>query len=370
MTTIPHFHDVIDTQENDSCTKVRVKCNYQVDKDCKKEHVRKFCDVLKNLQRNDNVYVCMKCSNNPSRKCMYEYTDDFMCNIDTERKACLLGLIASECVFSKLDIPKEVFTGALPHLSINPEEKDRSVCFPKLNDNQLYWDFLRGYFDNRGSICHNSCSMTTTTVMLDSIHKFCQIPSHISKNRIEWTGVNALDFLGRLYQNANIYRQDKYNAFLSMTVPTNVPRKLPSFKWARTCEEAIPPQKDRFTDSGYDLHIVKKSKVKKNVHYYDTGIKIQPESGYYFDLVGRSSISKSGWTLANNVGIIDAGYTGSILVALVRTDPDAPEPELPFRLVQIIPRQLILMEATEVDSFDETNRGGGGFGSSDKETKK
>ena len=139
---------------------------------------------------------------------------------------------------------------------------------------------------------------------------------------------------------------------------------MPIFKWARTISDAINPQKNRFSDSGFDLHLIKKIKVQGGVHYFDTGIQIQPENGYYFDLVGRSSISKTGWMLANNIGIIDASYTGSVIVALVKIDSDSPELELPCKLVQIIPRKLILMEAIEVDSLDDTERGAKGFGSS------
>ena len=40
--------------------------------------------------------------------------------------------------------------------------------------------------------------------------------------------------------------------------------------------------------------------------------------------------------------------------------------ELPYKLVQLIPRQLILMEPIEVDSLDDTDRGDKGFGSSGK----
>ena len=68
--------------------------------------------------------------------------------------------------------------------------------------------------------------------------------------------------------------------------------------------------------------------------------------------------------LANNIGIIDSSYTGTIIVALVKIDPVALDIELPCKLVQLIPRKLILMEAVEVDSLEDTERGSNGFGSS------
>ena len=81
-------------------------------------------------------------------------------------------------------------------------------------------------------------------------------------------------------------------------------------------------------------------------------------------MVGRSSISKTGWMLANNVGIIDATYRGNIIVALVKVDEKAEELSLPFKLVQLIPRKLIVMNDEEVERLDVTERDAKGFGSS------
>lgn len=126
----------------------------------------------------------------------------------------------------------------------------------------------------------------------------------------------------------------------------------------------MAPSKNRYSDSGYDLTVIKKHKEVNGVFYYDTCIQIQPEYGYYCDIVARSSLSKTGWMIANNVGIIDAGYTGNLLIALVRVVSDSPELELPARIAQLIPRPLILMETEEVSDLEETDRDDtGGLGS-------
>ena len=96
---------------------------------------------------------------------------------------------------------------------------------------------------------------------------------------------------------------------------------------------------------------------------YDTGIKVQPAFGWYFDLVPRSSISKTGYMLANSIGVIDRTYVGPVLVPLRKVDPHAPDLELPARLVQIIPRPIVHIQWEEVEALDETARGAGGFGS-------
>ncbi len=137
-----------------------------------------------------------------------------------------------------------------------------------------------------------------------------------------------------------------------------------NFKYVKTLSNAIEPKKAYLTDTGYDLYLIEKIKEENGVIMYDTGIAVSPPEGYYFEVVGRSSISKSGYMMAKNIGIIDESYRGSIKVALIKVNPNAKELELPIRLVQLIPRQLILMNGIQVETLDETTRGEGGFGSS------
>ena len=141
---------------------------------------------------------------------------------------------------------------------------------------------------------------------------------------------------------------------------------MASFRFRKTLENAVVPSKAHPEDSGFDLVLVSKIKEENGVAFYDTGIAVAPPEGYYFEVYGRSSISKSGYMLANNVGIIDSTYRGSIRVALVKVNPLASELELPCRLVQMIPRQFVHLDPVEVDSLDDTVRGEGGFGSSNK----
>jgi len=324
-------------------------------------------------------------------------------NIDTEHKAYLLGWIAgvgimfsgqiqigsNENDLEIIQILKDMVSSEIPIIKYgnvvsftisSPKMVEDVVkhlhcpelSFPDSIDDALKWDFVRGYFDCSGFIAvkhgYPSCVIESSELsMLEDIHDFCGGKAHICNEVCEWKGVNALDFLYRMYNNAKIFLPKKHEVFISLANHhTPFLNRLPLFKWARTIPDAPKPVKNRFSDSGYDLHLVKKIKVQAGVHYFDTGIQVQPENGYYFDLVGRSSISKTGWMVANNIGIIDASYTGTVIVALVKIDPDAPEIQLPCKLVQLIPRQLILMEPVEVDSLDDTERGDKGFGSSGK----
>jgi len=65
-----------------------------------------------------------------------------------------------------------------------------------------------------------------------------------------------------------------------------------------------------------DISISHLIKVDNGVAYFGTGMSMEIPKGYYIELHGRSSLPKHGWSIANNVGIIDEDYRGEIIVAL------------------------------------------------------
>lgn len=137
-----------------------------------------------------------------------------------------------------------------------------------------------------------------------------------------------------------------------------------NFQYIKTHKDAVTPTKSHNTDSGFDLTLIEETKRYGDVVLYNTGIKVQPPKGYYFDMVPRSSISKTGYMLANSIGIIDQSYQGNLYVALRKVDKNMPDLKLPCRLAQIILRKVIDIEGVEVESFEKkSKRGDGGFGS-------
>lgn len=147
-------------------------------------------------------------------------------------------------------------------------------------------------------------------------------------------------------------------------MPAHCPDELLHCRWVRADPEAVAPFKVRASDVGYDLVLIRKIKQVNNLYYYDTGIKLQPDFGWYAEVVPRSSLPRSGHMLANSMGIIDRAYTGTIIVALFKVDPSAPDIDLPFRAVQVILRPAVHFQMKQVDAIDETERGDKGFGSS------
>jgi len=126
---------------------------------------------------------------------------------------------------------------------------------------------------------------------------------------------------------------------------------------------AVLPTKAYPDDAGYDLTIVEKIKQVGDVSFYTTGLKIRPSKGWDTRIYPRSSISKTGYVLANSVGVVDNTYSGEVIIALRKVDKSMPNMELPCRAAQLVIVQTIDSQIVEVDELDETDRGSGGFGS-------
>ena len=112
-----------------------------------------------------------------------------------------------------------------------------------------------------------------------------------------------------------------------------------------------------------DYKIICNARIIKNLEkcqFYNTGYYINP----------RSSISKNKLRLANNTGIIDAGYRGHLIgmFDLIYSNHDDVIIDKFDRHLQICAPNLIPIFVELVDNIEEldikTLRGNGGFGSS------
>ena len=148
-------------------------------------------------------------------------------------------------------------------------------------------------------------------------------------------------------------------------------------------KDAVIPKYETAGSVGMDLTAVSKEyDIHGNV-VFGTGLAIQIPEGYYADLRPRSSISKYDLTLANSVGTIDADYRGELILKFKPTLKLKPhyhavntmEVELPHfhkeynigdRIAQIIILPYPKVSFVEVDDLSETERGTGGFGSTNK----
>lgn len=332
---------------------------------------------------------------------MSSNNDDVFRNIDTEPKAYLLGWIAASDRFvhtsdviavrapyelvqtfaeTLQDVESKSFIEIKSPVILEDVRRHLGVWnkLPQTfaaNDNnkELMWHFIRGYFDATGSInpLVPQCSMHVP-VLNDAIAEFAGI-SNGHNVPLRMTGSNCIDFLGKIYgacspsnpHMSKAHYEQYQQCLVGVNVKINVPNTLPKCRVHRVNAAAVLPSKTNASDVGYDITVIKESKKLNGVvTLYDTGLQIDMQSGYYAEIVPRSSLSKSGFMLANSMGIIDPSYRGNLYIALARIDPDAPEPALPFRCCQMIVRPQIHVDIVECESgLDSTVRGIGGFGS-------
>jgi dUTP pyrophosphatase len=176
--------------------------------------------------------------------------------------------------------------------------------------------------------------------------------NHEFGHYISWQGAEAVELLANLSEGTGLY--DNY---------LNVRSSEVKLMYSKLSEIAVVPVRAHLSDTGFDLTLVREIKKVGKVTYYGTGLSVQASHGYYFDLVARSSLSKTGYIVANGIGIIDQNYTGEVIAALMKVDDEADELQLPLRAMQLIPRRWCHVETVELKNITDTIRGSGGFGS-------
>lgn len=132
-------------------------------------------------------------------------------------------------------------------------------------------------------------------------------------------------------------------------------------------DDAIVPHQAHPGDAGSDLHAVEGAVVAPGGRArIPTGIAVAIPDGHAGLVLPRSGLAhRHGITLTNAPGLIDSGYRGELQVLLLNADPDEAFEVTPgMRIAQLVVAPYTAVIWTEVDSFEETSRGSGGFGSS------
>jgi dUTP pyrophosphatase len=95
-----------------------------------------------------------------------------------------------------------------------------------------------------------------------------------------------------------------------------------------------------------------------------TGLKIALPEGYEAQIRPRSGLAiKSGITMLNTPGTIDADYRGEVKVIAINHGKDKFVVKHGDRIAQMVIAPVFQFPVVEVDELNETDRGEGGFGS-------
>ena len=127
------------------------------------------------------------------------------------------------------------------------------------------------------------------------------------------------------------------------------------------------PTRAHETDAGLDLYstvdtvLPVQSACTDGSVCIDTGVHIEIPAGYVGFLKSKSGLNvKSG---IQSEGVIDSGYTGSIMVKLYNHGKNPIPIKMGQKISQLVLLPIITPELEIVDRLEETERGAGGFGS-------
>jgi deoxyuridine 5'-triphosphate nucleotidohydrolase len=290
-------------------------------------------------------------------------------------------------------IIKDIFVKHLDLYLVNTKHYDLSLFMNTIYnaDKNLLNNFLKAYIEKNGEIVNNCLYIKLYNYnTLKRITEIYKIPHKVLKEDgggdsgdadkgelyvLEYKNSNMIDFMGQIYVNGTDMDELHINDDLYNFLGNPEGFQNPLLKIYKADADAVVPSKNNYSDAGLDLTIIKEYKrMNSDTVLYDTGIKLEIPNGYYVEIVPRSSISRSGYMLANSVGIIDQGYTGNLYVALRKINKDCEDLVMPYKCCQIIMKKQIYPKIVIEDlvragadsrSDSATSRGSGGFGSTD-----
>ena len=135
-------------------------------------------------------------------------------------------------------------------------------------------------------------------------------------------------------------------------------------------KNAIVPTYGSTYSAGADLYacidekiIIKPGETK----FINTGIRFEIPIGFVGLVYARSSLGcKKGLAPSNKVGVIDSDYRGELIVALHNHSEETHEIMPNDRIAQIVFTPYLKGNFNIVNDLNDTERGTGGFGSTDK----
>lgn len=128
--------------------------------------------------------------------------------------------------------------------------------------------------------------------------------------------------------------------------------------------DTAPPARAHPHDGGVDLASTSTVSIDPgDVVTVRTGVAAAIPAGWVGFLAVRSSMTRRGLQLSNQIGIIDADYRGEILAPILNRSATVQTVEAGARIVQLVVVPCLTGPVAIVNDLDDTGRGSGGFGS-------
>lgn len=135
-------------------------------------------------------------------------------------------------------------------------------------------------------------------------------------------------------------------------------------RFKKLSQDAVIPQRAREGDAGLDLVATSRTFNRRYVEY-GTGLAVEIPYGHVGLIFPRSSISNYDVSLANSVGVIDAGYRGEIKFRMKvwGAVDSARLYQVGDKIGQLVILPILTPTPIEADELSDSERGVGGYGS-------
>lgn len=152
---------------------------------------------------------------------------------------------------------------------------------------------------------------------------------------------------------------------INKTYDHNTDRRVLPVIDCKTDDPLFLPQRAHSTDAGADLSSTEALEIyPQEQKLVDTGVAVKIPEGYAGFVFNRSSQGKRGITIPHSVGVIDSDYRGNIKIILKNIGDEPYRIERGDRVAQLVIMPVLLCGF--VDSWNDTERGTNGFGSTGK----
>ena len=143
--------------------------------------------------------------------------------------------------------------------------------------------------------------------------------------------------------------------------------KLPTLKIKKLVDYAVMPKQMTKGSVGLDISASEDAVFfPHEITFLHTGLAMAIPKGYHGEVHIRSSWGKRGIRLSTCTGIIDSDYRGEIMLLIINDTGKVYHAPKGERLAQFILVKDPSFKIEEVTELDKTERGVGGFGSTNK----
>ena len=126
---------------------------------------------------------------------------------------------------------------------------------------------------------------------------------------------------------------------------------------------AIMPTRAHDTDAGLDLYCREDKMLWAGQSVkFDTGVHIELPHGYFGKIESKSGLNVDHGVVCLG-GVIDEGYTGSIVVKLYSCGTTSHKFMKGDKIAQLVILPYLAPDLEEVDELEQSDRGSDGFGS-------